>query len=98
MFFPTVSHLNPDAVLGSTTLQPSSQLPAIPSQVLERIRRGEFVNFDFLLPNNVLLQTHNTYTMSLDGLENHDGAQIVVRNNMEASRNRVRDLDSWLLA
>jgi len=36
--------------------------------------------------------------MSLDGTENQDGPQIIVRNNVQASRNRVFDLHSWLLA
>ena len=62
----THSHVvNMDSVPGFTAVQPSSQLPAIPSQVLERIRRCEFVNFDLLLPNNVPSQTLNTYKTGL---------------------------------
>ena len=77
-------------------------LPPIPAPVLEWIRRNEFVNFDFLLPNNVQskAEVRPTYLMSLN---NSDPAQdprptIVLRDNNSSSRNWVIDLHSWFLA
>jgi len=41
-------------------------MPAISSSVLERIRRGEFINFDLLLPNNVPSETSIAFSLSLE--------------------------------
>ena len=80
---------------GVSSADAGSQLPAIPSSILDKIQRGEFVNFDLLLPNNVPSQTHNSYTMSLD--DSIENPQIVVRNSQQ-SKHKVIDLHSWLLA
>jgi len=73
-------------------------LPAIPAAVLEKIRRGEFVNFDLLLPNNVPSEVRNTFTMSLDTSDISQGPKIVVRNGAQSNKIKVIDLHSWFLA
>ena len=55
-------------------------LPAIAAPILEKIRRGEFINFDCLLPNNVPSESSHTYTMSLDQSDTSAGPRIVVHN------------------
>jgi len=59
---------NQSPVTAATPLyQPGhQQLPAIPSTILEKIRRGEFVNFDSLLPNNSPSDSNNLFTMTLN--------------------------------
>ena len=73
-------------------------LPAIPSSILERIRRGEFVNFDLLLPNNVPSETRDTFTMSLNNSESGNGPRIVVQNGSRSAKNKIMDLYSWFIA
>ena len=80
------------------TDQSFHSLPAIPSAVLEKIRRGEFVNFDLLLPNNVPSETRNTFTMSLYNSDISQGPKIVVHNGAQSQKNKVIDLHSWFLA
>lgn len=73
-------------------------LPAIPAVVLERIRRGEFINFDLLLPNNVPSETSNSFTVSLDYNDQGAAPCVMVRDNPRSNKNKVVDLYSWLLA
>lgn len=83
--------------LSAAVLSPSNQsMPAIPSAVLERIRRGEFVNFDLLLPNNVPSETANSFTMSFENTESSSAPRIIVQNS-NSNKNKVFDLHSWLL-
>jgi len=74
-----------------------SNLPAIPASILEKIRRGEFVNFDSLLPNNVPSESNNLFTMSLDQSNSSVGPRILVQNSSN-NRNKVTDLYTWVLA
>lgn len=79
--------------------QNANTLPAIPHSVLEKIRLGEFINFDLLLPNNVPSRSTTTsFTLSLDGSSSSDSPQILIKNNNNNGRNKVNDLHSWLLA
>ena len=78
--------------------QSSHPLPPIPAPVLERIRRGEFVNFDLLLPNNVPSEVRSSYAMSLNSSDPTQGPTVVFRDNNSGTRNRVTDLHSWFLA
>ena len=76
----------------------SHHMPAIPASVLEKIRRGEFVNFDLLLPNNVPSETRDAFTLSLNSSDISQGPKIVVRNGNQSNKNKVIDLHSWFLA
>lgn len=57
------------------TKSSNSILPPISTTILEKIRKGEFVNFDLLLPNNVPSETRNVLTMSLDTSDTSRGTQ-----------------------
>ena len=92
--FPFTSSQPGAAAAGSV----NHNLPAIPATILEKIRRGEFVNFDLLLPNNVPSEVPNTFTMSLNNSDISQGPKIVVRNGAQSNKNKVVDLHSWFLA
>jgi len=92
----------PSACTAASPLyQPGQQqLPAIPSAILEKIRRGEFVNFDSLLPNNSPGDSNNIFTMTLDQSSDSfsDGSPKILIKNSPNNKNKVTDLHSWLLA
>ena len=94
---PTTSIVNNDLELplparNTVGLPPNNRLanqnlPALPAAVLERIRRGKFVNLDLLLPNNVPSETFNLFSMSLD--QSTDVPRVLVNNLTTTSRNRI---------
>jgi len=78
--------------------QQQQPMPAISSSVLERIRRGEFINFDLLLPNNMPSETSNAFSLSLENSDSSTSPWIVVHNTNNSTKEKVFDLHSWLLA
>ena len=69
-----------------------SFLPSVPLRVCERITKGEFIDFEDLLPDNILCQ-------ATDNLEvqaaTHD-AQRQFTTNLGRPRRRIMDFTSWL--
>ena len=90
------------SLFSDQTPRPSSlRLPAVPSSVIQRIRRGEFVNFDHLLPQNLGRSTESQISLSFDGekllLSNNDGtgSSSTTTNKTKA---KVVDFFTWSLA
>ena len=84
-------------------VSPTQVLPPIPSSVISRIRRGEFVNFDNLLPQNLGRPTSSAVSLSFDGdtlsLSNPlDTFSQSINNNSNHKKARILDLCSWMLA
>jgi len=78
--------------------QQQQPMPEISSSVLERIRRGKFINFDLLLPNNMPSETSNAFSLSLENSDFSTSPRLVVHNTNNSTREKVFDLHSWLLA
>ena len=71
-------------------------LRAVPSGVINRIRRGEFVNFDTLLPGNIGRPAASTISFNVDG----DNIQISSASDSQPnrqSRARIVDIFTWAL-
>ena len=90
----------------TTTLQNGSHLndenlalPAVPSTIIQRIQRGEFVNFDSLLPSNVGRASNSIISLKFDGeslsLSNNNDQSTT---NILRTKNKVNDFHSWMLA
>ena len=79
-------------------LRQQHPLPAVPSAVLERIRRGEFINFDNLLPNNVPSEFSPTFVMSLNSSQSTINPSVILRSSNQNNKNKVVDLHTWVLA
>lgn len=49
------------------TKQSENTLPPVPMSVIQKIKKGEFVNFDNLLPENLGWPTNTSISLNLDG-------------------------------
>lgn len=49
------------------TKQSENTLPPVPMSVIQKIKKGEFVNFDNLLPGNLGRPTNTSISLNLDG-------------------------------
>lgn len=75
------------------TSSSTNNLPPVPKQVLEKIKQGEFINFDTLLPSNTPSST-DEYTLKVSpGLD----ASVTLVPRSQA-RPKVNDFSSWLSA
>eukprot|EP00111_Clytia_hemisphaerica_P007722 TCONS_00022438-protein len=77
------------------------QLPPVPANVINRIRRGEFVNFDSLLPQNVGRSTNTHISLNIDGdsislASNNDSSSTTKDNSKYKAK--VTDFLTWSLA
>ena len=92
--------LRQDQQNGGSSSAANLKLPAVPADVINRIRRGEFVNFDNLLPSNIGKSSSSKITIT------NDGERLCVANNSTDSsssnsrnfKSKVRDFFSWSLA
>ena len=76
----------------------TNTMPAVPHSVLEKIRRGEFIHLDQLLPNNVPSEVSTSYSLSLDSNDNNSAPRISISNSLQNTKNKIFDLFTWLLA
>ena len=72
-------------------------MPAIPHSVSEKIRRGEFIHLDQLLPNNVPSEVTTSYSLSLDSNNTNSTPRICVSNSLQNTKNKIFDLFTWQL-
>ena len=76
----------------------TNTMPAVPHSVLEKIRRGEFIHLDQLLPNNVPSEVSTSYSLSLDSNDTNSTPRISISNSLQNTKNKIFDLFTWLLA
>ena len=75
---------------------PSAMLPAIPANIREQIRHGEFVNFNSLLPSSAPITTDD-YTIQIDpGSGIHNASLSLVPRHQV--RPKIRSFTDWLTA
>ncbi len=94
------------AVITGTTpplIVPPTAPPAVPGKLRQRIVRGEYIDFDCLLPENMFPSRFGvpsgpafTLKLSADYAQGSDG--VVVAHQRPASKRSVMDLSSWLEA
>ena len=91
-----VSPCDPCPLPSSVSLgqvESSSLLPAIPKAAMDKIRNGEFVNFDTLLPNHTPVN-HDEYTFKL--VEGPSPSVSLVPKHQ--SHPKVVNFNSWMVA
>ena len=82
--------------------QPLVQQPPVPTKIKQRILRGEFVDFDALLPEALYPIKHgaspsHSFSLRLSTDPTTDG-DMVIAQPKPITRRTVRDLPSWLEA
>ena len=90
------------AVVTGASPQLTVRQPPVPAKVKQRILRGEFVDFDNLLPEALYPARHGaspspSFALRLSTDPDTDG-EMVIAQQKPASRRAVRDLASWLEA
>ena len=98
--FPALNQIDNTPRLHQSTItsnrHPSDMLPSIPSNTIKKIQSGEFVNFEHLLPSAATFSTNDfAIHLNSDATANNNTFSITPRS---ASKSRIRDLHSWLLA
>jgi len=78
---------------GGITTQSQNIVPGLPKSVIDKIRNGEFVNFDMLLPNRAPIQT-DEYTFKIVG----GSAPSVALVPNTQKKPKVTDFTSWMVA
>ena len=82
-------------------------LPPIPKRILDKIKAGEFVNFDLLLPPSLNMSASSSVASSLSmddvgeydiNVTNTDGTPRISLGQKSFAKSRVKDLSSWCLA
>ena len=78
-------------------------LPAVPAKLKQRIIKGEYVEFDQLLPESMFPTRYNTnippsFTLSLSPDPSPVGDNILISQPEAANKCTVTDLPSWLEA
>ena len=76
-----------------STSQSVEGMPPLPQSVIDKIKNGEFVNFDLLLPNRSPVQS-DEYTFKVIGGSTPSVA--LVPNNQK--KPKVTDFNSWMVA
>ena len=83
-----------DSLLPSTSShQASSAVPAIPKSAIDKIRSGEFVNFDSLLPNHSPV-AHDEYTFKVIG-GSSPSVSLVPKNQ---NKPKVTNFNLWMVS
>ncbi len=82
---------------------PPTAPPAVPAKVRQRILRGEYIDFDMLLPECLFpARFHTTsahaFTLRLTPDPANGGDGVVVAQQRPTSKRSVADLSSWLEA
>ncbi|XP_057305537.1 uncharacterized protein LOC130642881 isoform X1 [Hydractinia symbiolongicarpus] len=103
---PACESAPPVSFASSASLAPSaSSLPAIPKRVLEKIRTGEYVNFDLLLPPGLNSSSSALSSLAMDDvgefdlrIREMDGRPTVSLNQKSFNKSKVKDFHSWCLA
>ena len=81
------------------TNQDNSALPPDPARIIQRIQRGEFINFNSLLPQNIHERDRASLQLTIDGdqlslsRENGEGTK-----DSTAYKHKVTDIYTWLMA
>ena len=83
-------------------VQAESNLPPIPAAVIEKIRRGEFVNFDHLLPPSARSVTSMSTLSNLDynikvGSNDRSSPSLTLVPK-SGNKNKIIDYCTWVLA
>ena len=78
-------------------------LPAVPAKLKQHIIKGEYVEFDQLLPESMFPTHYNTnippsFTLSLSPDPSPVGDNILISQPRAANKRTVTDLPSWLEA
>ena len=82
----------------TTTNLSANSLPPIPSNIIQQIRDGKFVNFDHLLPDNLGMPTSAQISLNFDGETLGLAPNTYGNNNfLQARRSKIRDfaLGPW---
>ena len=74
-----------------------SALPSISADILQKIKRGEFVNFDKLLPHAVAPSSSDDFAIRLDQ-SGGEPASLSLVPRSQSSKAKVFDFLSWLQA
>lgn len=91
---------------GSVTSDPAlptpTRQPPVPAKVRQRILRGEFIDFDSLLPDALFPTRHGTspapsFSLRLSQDPSADG-EMVIAQQKHTNRRSVCDLPSWMEA
>ena len=77
-----------------STSQSFEGMPPLPQSVIDKIKNGEFLNFDLLLPNRSPVQSNDEYTFKVIGGSTPSVA--LVPNNQ--NKPKVTDFNSWMVA
>ena len=75
----------------------NSRLPPVPQAVLDRIRQGEFVNFDLLLPSVTPLSL-DEYSIKINAGDSTADSPSISLVPRHQSRPKVFDIYTWLAA
>ena len=93
-------------VISTPSVPPSISLTPIPKQILEKIKGGEYVNFDLLLPPSLSASaTSSVSSIPMDdageydiNIKNIDGNPRISLSQVTQGKTRVKDYPTWSLA
>ena len=83
-----------------------ASLPPVPKRILEKIKAGEYINFDMLLPPVLAASTTSSVSsLPMDdagefdiNIKNVDGNPRISLSQVTLGKPKVRDYPTWLLA
>ena len=95
--------LVPPAALEPTTTAPPVQQPPIPDKIKQRILRGEYIEFDSLLPESLYPARYGAspspaFTLRLSNDTSADDGDVVIAQHKHVAKRSVSDLASWMEA
>ena len=78
-------------------IDPGNLPPPIQPSLAKRIRTGEFINFDLLLPASSPATGPNDYAIRILQSDSNDGSSISLVPRTQP-KSRVFDFNTWLIA
>ena len=95
--------LVPPAALEPSTTAPPVQQPPIPDKIKQRILRGEYIEFDSLLPESLYPARYGAspspaFILRLSNDTSADDGDVVIAQHKHVAKRSVSDLASWMEA
>ena len=100
---PDQSQPTAQSTSASATSLPTPQQPPLPEKVKQKILRGEYIDFDSLLPESLYPARHGlspspSFTLRLSNDPTSAEGDVVIAQQKPATRRTIRDLASWMEA
>ena len=100
---PTATAATLDVLPIAPQAAPSVQQPPLPDKVKQRIVKGEYIDFDMLLPESLYPTRHGvspspSFTLRLSDDPASVEGDVVIAQQKAANKRAIRDLPSWMEA